>query len=297
VNSPRLKRFDRSTRVHLVRLAGAESLLVVSDFDGTLAPIVDRPEKARALPRAARALADLSRLERTHAAIVSGRDRSTLLDLWDASGAVRAMIEFRGSYGSEGEGTRISADRRRALDELQAGLEAVASRVLRAFVERKAFSVALHVRLALMSVERGDQSGAAHAISLARSIVRRIDPAGGILRAHEGRGVIEWSALQGGKADALRAIRLRVRPTRTLIIGDDEADVSMLEVLGGGDLALLVGAVSASAVSHGPVCVRTGSGADAAARVDVPEIVHVPDPIAASRMLDALARFRRRARG
>jgi trehalose-phosphatase len=68
----------------LVRGAvGAGGLLVCTDFDGSLAPIVHRPEEARPLPRAAEAVAWLSRRGAREAvgaacpvglAVVTGRD-------------------------------------------------------------------------------------------------------------------------------------------------------------------------------------------------------------------------------
>ena len=41
----------------VARVAEADRLLVASDFDGTLAPLVDDPARARALPAAEAALA------------------------------------------------------------------------------------------------------------------------------------------------------------------------------------------------------------------------------------------------
>ncbi|WP_348727823.1 trehalose-phosphatase, partial [uncultured Mycolicibacterium sp.] len=48
-------------------------LLVTSDFDGTLSPIVSNPSDARPLPEAGRALIRLAELPSTAVALISGR--------------------------------------------------------------------------------------------------------------------------------------------------------------------------------------------------------------------------------
>ncbi len=78
----------------LVRLARRGSLLIASDFDGTLAQVVRDPRRARALPQASRALAELAR--RTPVAVISGRDLANLAVQCRVPGAV-----LLGSYGLE----------------------------------------------------------------------------------------------------------------------------------------------------------------------------------------------------
>ena len=60
-------------REALRRIAGTEHLLVAMDFDGTMAPIVDRAQDARPLPRSAAAFAGLAVLPLTTTALISGR--------------------------------------------------------------------------------------------------------------------------------------------------------------------------------------------------------------------------------
>ena len=54
------------------RLARAASLLVVSEFDGTLADFVTDPATARPVAGALDVLTALARLPRTRAAVISG---------------------------------------------------------------------------------------------------------------------------------------------------------------------------------------------------------------------------------
>ena len=62
----------------VARVAGRDHLLVASDFDGTLAPLVDDPARARALPAAEAALVSLATLPRTAVALLSGRSLASL---------------------------------------------------------------------------------------------------------------------------------------------------------------------------------------------------------------------------
>ena len=70
---------------------------MTSDFDGTLAPIVNHPGDARPLPEAAAALRALADLPATTAALISGR---ALRDLAALSG-MTAPVHLVGSHGAE----------------------------------------------------------------------------------------------------------------------------------------------------------------------------------------------------
>lgn len=78
----------------LVRLARSGSLLVATDFDGTLAPVVRDPRRARPLPEAAQALTALAL--RTPVAVISGRDLANLFVQCPLPGVL-----LLGSYGLE----------------------------------------------------------------------------------------------------------------------------------------------------------------------------------------------------
>jgi trehalose 6-phosphate phosphatase len=79
-------------------LASTPVLLVAVDFDGTLAPIVDDPTDATMLPRARRALAQLTRLGHTYVAVISGR---AFTDLDARLGPVAAEVLRVGGHGCE----------------------------------------------------------------------------------------------------------------------------------------------------------------------------------------------------
>ncbi|MGB5760250.1 MAG: trehalose-phosphatase, partial [Acidimicrobiales bacterium] len=62
-------------------LAGVDRLLVATDFDGVLAPIVDDPAAVAAIPEAMAALRTLAALPGTSVAVVSGRGYELLATL------------------------------------------------------------------------------------------------------------------------------------------------------------------------------------------------------------------------
>ncbi|MGH2679342.1 MAG: trehalose-phosphatase [Actinomycetota bacterium] len=104
---------------------------VFLDLDGTLAPIVDRPELARALPEALPALVRLvGRIEVV--AVISGRPSDQVRALMDVEG-----LEIVGTHGLEGERS-MSAE---VLDEIQE-----VATVVGAWVEPKGAAAAVHFR-------------------------------------------------------------------------------------------------------------------------------------------------------
>jgi len=118
---------------------------VFLDYDGTLTPIVDRPEDAvisDAMRDAVRRLA-----ERTTVCVVSGRDRSVIADWMGIDGLVVA-----GSHGFDigedvGEAPHAVAGFEdllaTAIDRLRSQLQGIGG----AAIEPKRFSVAVHYRL------------------------------------------------------------------------------------------------------------------------------------------------------
>ncbi|MBV9283239.1 MAG: trehalose-phosphatase [Acidimicrobiia bacterium] len=126
-----------------VLAAQPERAGVYTDFDGTLAPIVDNPYEARALPGSADALGALAdRYARV--GVISGRPVRYLLDHIAAPG-----VDLWGEYGLE----RVVDGEIRAADgaeEWRRVVEDVATRAddagVAERVERKGLSVTLHWR-------------------------------------------------------------------------------------------------------------------------------------------------------
>ena len=119
---------------------------VLTDFDGTLAPIVDDPETAVALPGAAEVLAELSR-SLAVVAVVSGRPVLYLAAHLEAAGP---LVRLFGGYGvewMEGGQVHLAPDLGGWSDQLEELLEEVRRLSPAGLgIEPKGWAVTLHWR-------------------------------------------------------------------------------------------------------------------------------------------------------
>jgi trehalose 6-phosphate phosphatase len=202
---------------HVTQIAsGPGPLLIATDLDGTLTPIVARPSDARVAPETIAMLGRLATVARV--AIVTGRDLNTARRMIPTDSVV-----IIGSHGLEStiDGALSPEVDRHALT---AALELVEARVTdlvptaMMHIERKAVSTAFHYRRA-PELEEG-----------LRLALREL-PAS--LRLREGRMVLEvLPNSEAGKDRALRALVRHFRPKSVLTIGDDVTDVAMLREAG-----------------------------------------------------------------
>jgi trehalose 6-phosphate phosphatase len=188
------------------------------DVDGTLAPIVDRPEDA-SVPEQTRAL--LRELAARYAlvACVSGRPEDDARRIVGVDGLVYV--------GEHGLGLDPRAGEWRAqLEEVVAGAGRSA--------EWKRFSVAFHYRS-----EKDEQA----AIAELREIAKRALELG--LRARWGRKVLEvLPPVDVDKGTAVRALLAERELQRGLYAGDDATDLDAFHGLDGLELAVRVAVVS-----------------------------------------------------
>ncbi|MEA2622438.1 MAG: trehalose 6-phosphate phosphatase [Chloroflexota bacterium] len=222
-----------SARVALRRLAPLLDLrpfLIVSDFDGTLSPIVMDPWGARIVPAARRALRRLAAVDGVHVVLLSGR---TALDV-----ASRARIGGSTYVGNHGLERGRLARRSRAdglavdvmpVDARAAALsEELAREVPRLVadpwlvVERKPGCVAFHFRGA------PDVDEAARRV---RAAVDGLDPGAELVR-FAGRRVLELRPVGApGKGDAFRSLLAELKPAAAIALGDDATDAAAFEAL------------------------------------------------------------------
>lgn len=276
-------------RVRALALLDAQPpLLVVTDFDGTLAPIHPDPTGARIEPLGRTALRRLARLSRA----APGRLRVFVLSgrgALDVASRVRVGgLAYFGNHGLE-RGDVPTRGRPETLevsfDQRLVPYEAVVRRLGGAvaarlgepawlYVEVKGPSIAFHFRQA------ADPAGAFAAIEEALAAVEPEIGAGGLER-FEGRKVVEFRpAGAGGKAAALDRLLGLERPGAALILGDDRSDA---EAFGALAKARSTGRLAGLAVGvHGAV-------------ETPPEILAAADlvlgsPRDAARLLSALGR-------
>ncbi|GAB7068011.1 trehalose-phosphatase [Mycobacterium hodleri] len=200
-------------------------LLVASDFDGTLAPLVDRPADARPLPRAAEALTALAELPSTEVALVSGR---ALAVLREYSG-MPSTVHLVGSHGAEFDsGFALEIDEQ-LLATITSELDAIAAGRPGVTVESKPASVALHVRNA--SADDGDA-----ALAAARAVG---DASGAEITA--GKNVLEFAVISTDKGEAVDVIRTQSGATAAVFFGDDVTDEKAFRRMVGSDVGVKVG--------------------------------------------------------
>ncbi|MEY9886531.1 trehalose-phosphatase [Catenulispora sp. MAP12-49] len=234
-------------------LARTPRLLVVCDYDGTLAPIVEDPAKAVPRPEAMRALRSLAELPDTSVGLISGRalrDLAALSGLSGASGSngpsgssgssgssrssgASSGVHLVGSHGAEFDAGFADAldDQAQALRrKLEAGLEELVGHAPGVFLETKPASVAVHVR-------RAEPAVGESVLEAVRSGPARW--AG--IHVTEGKAVIELAVLETDKGAALDMLRRQADATAALFVGDDVTDEKAFARLAGPDVGVKVG--------------------------------------------------------
>ncbi|MFQ5817082.1 MAG: trehalose-phosphatase [Terriglobia bacterium] len=227
------------------RLPHADLVAVLSDFDGTLSPLIPYPRRARLPALTRRALRRLARCPRVQVAIVSGRRLEELRRLVSVPD-----IWYVGSHGLEfcpPRGRRIvyaSVAERRQMRAFARRLKHRLRRLAGIWVEPKPASVTVHFRRATSVATRQ-----------ARAIVtpewRRENPP---VRFQQAKKVWEFLPTRDvSKATAAAWLLARwsrprrgwraARPGRRLALslGDDQADERVFRRLGPAAISIHVG--------------------------------------------------------
>lgn len=207
------------------------TVLVATDFDGVLAPIVVDPLGARPVEGAVDGLARLARRSRTHVAVVSGRDLETLTLLtgFDPEGPI-TQIGAHGAQSTRLEGELLDEDQARVLAELTEALEALLHDHPGMRLEHKPTSAVLHTR--------GQPPVAATAaVHAAREVAARHT---GVHVMH-GKGILEMAVVSADKGTALRSLAEEVHADAVAFFGDDVTDEDAFAVMGEHDLSVKVG--------------------------------------------------------
>ena len=232
-------------------LAATPRLLVALDFDGTLAPEVDDPEKARATPEARDAVERLVALPDTRVAMVSGRSLGDLERVAPFGDRVLLVV----SHGIElrldepDDVLALDADERDQLGRMGEVLGQVADTLDSVRVEQKPAGFALHTRVATARHSR-----VAHLVALQELKAETPDA-----KVRVGKNVIEFSVRSTTKGEAVEHLRRYTRATAVFYAGDDVTDEDAFVALDAEDLGLKSGD-GPTAADH-----RVGGPADVAA--------------------------------
>jgi trehalose 6-phosphate phosphatase len=220
-------------------LADPAGTLLVTDYDGTLAPIVTDPARAVAQPGAVEALVRLAgRLRKV--AVVTGRSVSDLLRLGGLDRVPDVIV--LGQYGAQrwSGGPVAPPVPPPGLTAARAALVSLIAREPGTALEDKGEGVAVHTRRAV------DAEGA---LDRLRPDVIDIAAAAGLI-VEPGRLVLEVRAPGPDKGDAVRALVAELGPRTVLFLGDDAGDLpafaALAELRASGTVhALLVASASA----------------------------------------------------
>lgn len=215
----------------LDELAVAPRVLVASDFDGVLAPLVLDPSQSRALPGTIEALEGLAALADTHAAVVSGRELDTLTSLTGLAGSAVTRIGTHGAESSRSTRADLTAEQQETLEQVTRELETVSEGVSGAHLESKASAVVLHTR-------RMTDRAAADAVEAAGLEVTTRHTG---LHVLHGKQVVEVGVVRADKGSALVALRDEVGAEVVAYFGDDVTDEDAFRALGPDDVTVKVG--------------------------------------------------------
>jgi trehalose 6-phosphate phosphatase len=183
-------------------------VLLVTDFDGTLAEIVPDPSQATMLPVSLAALKRLAASLR-RVVVLSSRPTSDL----------ETLVQLPGADLIGDSGLRfISPDERSRLDRFNIEAARQLSRFPGVWLEMKPGGTTIHHRRSEASREQ------------LMAVIEQIVPSLG-LHAHAGRRVIEVMPHDRPKGDALQLLIERLQPEGLICIGDDENDRPMFELV------------------------------------------------------------------
>lgn len=248
------------------RLSGRRPAVFL-DYDGTLTPIVERPEMAVLSDSMRTIVRDLGR--RCPVAVVSGRDRADVERLVGIDGLV-----FAGSHGFDIRvpgGRRIErqegGDFAALLETVKARLHREADPIAGSLIEPKKASVAVHYR----QVAEGDRPRIKAVVDaiLAEHDKLRVTPG---KMVYEIQPKLDWNK---GKAVLwlLEALDLTAPEVLPLYFGDDVTDEDAFAALSGRGIGVYV-----------------GTAPDAEEDRPTAADYRLEDPDEAGRLLDTLAR-------
>ncbi len=216
-------------RAAVRRIARVPHLLVCSDYDGTLAPLVEDPTSARALPESISALRALAGLSGTTAAVISGR---ALRDL-AALSRLPAEVHLVGSHGSEfdiGFVRALTGTASRLRTSLLGAVRGLVDGVPGILLEEKPASVAVHVR-------RASRQDADVVLDALRRGPGHMDG----VYVTEGHEVLELSVVESDKGHAIDVLRHQAGASAAFFVGDDVTDERGFARLSGPDVGVKVG--------------------------------------------------------
>jgi trehalose 6-phosphate phosphatase len=217
------------------RVRVAENLFLFLDFDGTLTPIVSRPELALCPPEIKRLLEELRDLPKVYLAIISGRSLEDLRKKVGISG-----IFYVGTHGLESENFQgrhkrfLSSTRIRELKRIAKNLQNSLKEIPGILFEEKGPILSVHYR------NVPQKSIATISQKVEKELQQRRDR----WKIASGKMVLEIQPnVDFHKGKAVREI-LKIFPSAALLpiyLGDDQTDEDAFRVLKGQGISVFIG--------------------------------------------------------
>lgn len=213
-----------------VAAAQCPRLLVVSDFDGTLAGFAPDPYAVTAHPDSLRALRNLAELPGTTVGVLSGRHVAGLQRVCPLHKPV-LMVGSHGAEDRDGPTVALNTAQQNFLDTVGGQLEQLAAHHPGTYVENKPFQRVFHVAY----LAEDDPVAAQEVLAQARGVAADGYP------VTPGKNLVEFSALTITKGTWLQQQKQRLQADAVVFFGDDSTDENAFAVLGPGDVGVKVG--------------------------------------------------------
>ena len=230
----RMKKLSESVKDKLVKdYRAARRRLIILDYDGTLVPIVDKPEMAVPDEELNRLMKDLAVHPDNEVVLISGRDRVTL-DRWFGSFPIN-LVAGHGVW-FKGRGTEWYLREQLSntwKDTIRPILELYADRTPGSMVEEKDYSLAWHYRRSepeLAAVRLGELKEALMELTSNLN-----------LSVLEGKKVLEIKNSSISKGHAVSVWLARKEWDFLLVLGDDWTDEDMFALLPSTAYSIKVG--------------------------------------------------------
>lgn len=218
-------------RAALTEAAALPRLVVSTDFDGVLAPIVQDPATSRALPGTVEALRALAVREGVDVAVVSGRDLRTLAELTGIP--LDGRVTLVGSHGAESSHQPVrdglSPSETAVLTRLQRQVRALREQAPGLRIEDKPTAVVVHTRGLDDDRARAATTGA-HALGRQPGV-----------HVKTGKSVVELTVVPADKGSAVMDLAADVEADAVVYLGDDATDEDVFARLGPRDVGVKVG--------------------------------------------------------
>jgi len=201
--------------------ASARNRLLLLDYDGTLAPLVAKPEMAAPPDDVIKLLGELAAVPQNKVVVISGRDHQTLED-WLGSLPIDFVAEHGAFVKEEGSWREPGLADMTWKASVRPIMEDLVYRCDGSFVEEKASSLAWHYRNAEETL------GFDRSRELINTLQQLVPYQ---LRIIDGNKVVEVKTVDTDKGRSARQLVARQPYEFVLAMGDDRTDEDMLSAL------------------------------------------------------------------